>query len=563
MYKFFLCLRYLKSRALAYAAMLAVALCVAMMLIVVSVMNGFLDKVETAAKGLFGDVVIDTAGLGGLGNYDELIAAIGREVSEVEAASPFILSYGMIRIPNTEYRRAVQIAGVRLPERVKVSTFGQGLFVQEGVTDPTFDPPLEQMVRSAAQAHEFTLELYRRKRNEAGDLLSRKATEKANVENELAALQEVLDRLETALQRQQTALERLELVSRLLPEMTELRRKIGQLKAQGKTLEDQEYRQTAEKLDELVQQAKFYDADHRIILGLGIQGLVYRTDEGQTVRMMLPGHQVLLYVFPLGRQMTTSELEPNRAMLTVVDDSRTDVSSIDSEFVYVPFETLQQLNNMHADGAQPARCSQIHVKVRGHRSERELEQVAERIRGVWAKFRREYPLAAMTDVAVQTWRQRQARVIAPIEAQRTLVVVMFSIISSVAVVMILVIFYMIVVQKTRDIGVLKAVGASSGGVAWIFLLYGAFVGLVGAVVGTIGGYLFVWNINPIHDWVSRVTGLTVFTREFFLFEQIPNTVNGVNALLIVLATIAAGLIGALAPAIRAARMQPVEALRYE
>ena len=58
MYKLFLCLRYLRSRIIAYFAVLGVALCVAMMLIVVSVMNGFLDRVEKAAKGLFGDIVI-------------------------------------------------------------------------------------------------------------------------------------------------------------------------------------------------------------------------------------------------------------------------------------------------------------------------------------------------------------------------------------------------------------------------------------------------------------------------------------------------------------------------
>ena len=57
MYKLFLCLRYLRSRVIAYFAVLAVALCVAMMLIVISVMNGFLDKIERAAKGLFGPVV--------------------------------------------------------------------------------------------------------------------------------------------------------------------------------------------------------------------------------------------------------------------------------------------------------------------------------------------------------------------------------------------------------------------------------------------------------------------------------------------------------------------------
>jgi lipoprotein-releasing system permease protein len=135
--------------------------------------------------------------------------------------------------------------------------------------------------------------------------------------------------------------------------------------------------------------------------------------------------------------------------------------------------------------------------------------------------------------------------------------------SIVAIVLIFAIFYMIVYQKTKDIGVLKSLGASSIGVAGIFLGYGATVGLVGAILGTAAGAIFVHNINPIHDWIGRVSGLVVWNREWFMFDQIPNEWEWSTAFLIVAASIAAGLIGALVPAILAACKQPVEALRYE
>ena len=304
------------------------------------------------------------------------------------------------------------------------------------------------------------------------------------------------------------------------------------------------------------------------VLGLGIEGLSIRTHGGETIRLLSPSQRVVLYVFPLGR-LTSADMTPNVKPFTIIDDCKTDVSSIDSEFVYVPFDTLQKLNNMD----MPNRCSQLHFKVADNLGgEKNLRRVAAEIEEVWARFKRgaiwrqfaaQYPDMETLDLGVQTWRQRQARVVAPIESQRTLVVTMFGIISLVALVLIFVIFYMIVVQKTRDIGVLKSIGASSGGVAWIFLGYGAGVGLVGSVVGTIGGYFFVRNINPIHEAIGRWFGFQVWSREWFLFEKIPNEVEWSTAVVIVLSAIAAGLVGALIPAIKAARMQPVEALRYE
>ena len=85
MYKLFLCLKYLRKRVLAYFAMLAVTLCVFMMLVAVSVMNGFVDKIERAAKGLFGDIVISSPSLGGLSHYDEFSRYVTEHVDAVEA----------------------------------------------------------------------------------------------------------------------------------------------------------------------------------------------------------------------------------------------------------------------------------------------------------------------------------------------------------------------------------------------------------------------------------------------------------------------------------------------
>ena len=92
---------------------------------------------------------------------------------------------------------------------------------------------------------------------------------------------------------------------------------------------------------------------------------------------------------------------------------------------------------------------------------------------------------------------------------------------------------------------------------------GAVIGLIGSVVGGISAWLVVKNINAIQDFTDSVAGFRVWNRETFMFERIPNEVDWNAAVWIIASALIAGLIGSLIPAFRAARMQPVEALRYE
>ena len=270
----------------------------------------------------------------------------------------------------------------------------------------------------------------------------------------------------------------------------------------------------------------------------------------------------MLTLLPLGQQsMNVADLKPQQDLYTVVDDCHTDVSTIDSNTVYLPFETLQRINNMqpHPLAGQPGRfepgrCNQIHVKIWkktpsglvAENSRKSTQTISRAIEGIWLDFERDHPDARApgSHLYVETWRQRQVAVISQIASQRTLVVIMFGIISGVAVVLIFVIFYMIVLQKTKDIGVIKSLGASSGGVAQAVPGLRHVGGAGGRDIGTILGWLFVYDINPIHDWVGRTFGLVVWNREWFMFDKIPNEVQPSMVALIVVFAMAAGLIGA-------------------
>ncbi len=546
----------MRSRIIAWFAMVAVTLCVAMMMIVISVMNGFLGKIESAAKGLFGDIVISGGGLDGLACYDEFIREIPQAVPEVEAASPFILTYGIIRLPEWDLRQTVQLAGIRLPERANVSEFRRGLFIQSDWKDPTFNPPIDAMLERMMKDHDEDS-------NIVAKLLKGEKGAGPTPEQKVTA-----SSILYALDCQRRAMDILLRARQYEPNAREIQGKLDRFNALPAAQRDPNVLdELKEQQIQLAKTSGYRPAEDHLILSLGLRDFSFRTPAGETIRRISPGRTVDVTLIPLGKQMSMTDVSPVKRLFTVVDDCRTDVSTIDNSMVYLPFETLQRLNNMDGEAGSPGRCTQIHLKVKDALGdEASLRKVREKVDNFWrTDFVKRYDQAEPRGggVTINTWREQQAHIVSNIERQRTLVVTMFGIISLVAVVLIVVIFYVIVVQKTKDIGVIKAVGGSSFGVAQIFLMYGSFVGLVGSALGIVVGAMFVHWINEIQDWLDVVFGFRVWNREWFLFDKIPNQVDWSAAALIVVSAILAGLAGAMIPAIRAARMQPVETLRYE
>jgi len=164
---------------------------------------------------------------------------------------------------------------------------------------------------------------------------------------------------------------------------------------------------------------------------------------------------------------------------------------------------------------------------------------------------------------IQTWREKQHVWIDAITNEKLLTVFLFSIISIVAIFLVFCIFYMIVMEKTKDIGIIKSVGATSSGVAAIFLGYGLAIGLVGSLLGLLCSYLIVHNINELHAMLGQLFGVQIWNPEVYLFDKIPNTMSWTDIAVIVPVAVVSSVLGALLPAFRAARMHPVESLRWE
>jgi lipoprotein-releasing system permease protein len=244
----------------------------------------------------------------------------------------------------------------------------------------------------------------------------------------------------------------------------------------------------------------------------------------------------------------------------IVDDSRTQLWMYDSKTVYVDFHRLQRDLRMDAFDDQPARCSAIQVKIAPgadlQKTKADIQKIVDAAQADPA-IRFAYP------IKVQTWEESQSLWLGAVEHEKSLVTILFSLISVVAIFLIFCIFYMIVVEKTRDIGIIKSVGATPAGVAAIFLGYGLAIGIVGSGLGLLLGYGIIHNINYLHHEMSRWLGITIWNPEVYVFDKIPNTMNPHEVIVIVAVAIVSSVLGALVPAIRAARMNPVEALRWE
>ncbi|HUI07876.1 MAG TPA: ABC transporter permease [Verrucomicrobiae bacterium] len=163
----------------------------------------------------------------------------------------------------------------------------------------------------------------------------------------------------------------------------------------------------------------------------------------------------------------------------------------------------------------------------------------------------------------QTWAQMNQRLLGAIQVEKSVMFFILTFIVVVAAFGIMSTLITVTVQKTREIGVMKALGAASGKILRIFLLQGFIVGVFGVALGVGLGLVTVHNINPINHFLSHVVGIELFPREIYNFPSIPALLTVRDLLTIGLSALVICTLAGLLPALRAARLEPVEALRYE
>ena len=449
MVKVILAIRYLLKRRISYFAVLAVALCVFVVFVVITVLSGLTAEFKTNTHRSVGDCVVNSKSLVGFGYYQEFIDKLA-QTDFVEATSPVIKSYALVRVTlgldDIEYfDHPLGILGIDAAAHSRVTAFGQWLGFNKTDACSAFKPAYAPNLPGC-------------------------------------------------------------------------------------------------------------------VSGVGV--LFERDPEGNyIVPEEIPKFKIDVSCFPLTAKGALAKAGTGIVNTKTFYYSDYAESKIRADWsdLYLPFDEAQMLCGM---GMEPKRVNAIHIKFKpGVR----LGAGCAKVKQLWEEFVEEKGgvsgVNLLENVRVQNWKIYNRHIIAAVETERTMMMIIFGMIGIITVFIVLVVFYMIVSHKSKDIGILKSLGASNANVLSLFLGFASLIGVLGAVIGAVGGWQFLVHINQIEDWLFRRFGFQLWNRAIYAIGDIPNKIEFEVLAPIVLSAIAACVVGALIPSWQAARLKPVETLQ--
>ena len=550
MYKFLLITKYLRRKLAPLFAAVAVMLCTAMVVIVMSVMGGFLEEFRNAAHKLSGDVIVQGPNQGFEG-YEDLVARLDA-LPETAVVMPMLRAFGLLNfgenpvpviVSGVDFEQFDRIVGYRptllwdsepLVERMRLPDDERGRGVAEQMSrDYPIDPGRDSAGSGLAEA----------------------------------------------------------------------------------------------------------------IIGVEVNPYQRRDERGEySFDYNWAGSRAGLTVIPITGGGAVGTLEPERREMLVVNEFKSGLYDIDTRTVFVPFPTLQAMLKMNARegfdestinpetglGGEritiPGRTTHLLIGAADGYSVEEVAAAVQDATLAWSKDSDSIFLPW-----VKTWKQEHAQLIGAVQKEKNLVGFLFGVISLVAIFMVGTTFYTLIQDKTRDIGILRAIGATRLGILGLFVAYGLAIGVIGAGAGAalgagivhslnlvqffLGNYLGVFSLVAGATVVGGVLGLivaivvgfrqrrmmwwirwlpaaaalafllpaaasTIFLSAWsaylnsnisfvmwdpqtYMFDRIPDRLNPVEVALIMAGMIVSCVIGSLVPALVASSLEPVETLRYE
>ena len=557
MYKLLLIWRYLLTRRIALVSVVSVTLGVATMIVVNAVMLGFSREMENRIHGALSDVTVSSYSLRGFDDVDARIRDAQKVAGDlIEAITPTVTTPGMLSFEfggGEVITRQVQIVGIDAATNERVTAIAQYLQHPENrkalsfdlredgydVQNPTFgdDGVVRKRLaeagwkkrRADAKYEKYRWEERRRRR----EILEKTPQADSAPPIEDAAESDVSsgDPYVAALQNfpQAPAYDSMEETTVApsvpnapapfdgdFPDLTSpldaapSTPELAEVAPEASEVEDSPRVPTAvasTPFDGLAEFETGIDKETTqetgAILGVGlVSGLRRRhlnpttgVEELRESLATVPGADVTLSFLGVNFENPTRAFVSDR--FTVVDLYECRMAEYDESFVFVPIDRLQKLRGMIADDGTKM-ATQLLIKAKPGVK---IEELRDRLR-----VAEEFPEQLFE---IETWRDQQATTLAAVEMELSILNVLLFLSICVAGFGILAIFFMIVVEKTRDVGILKSLGASGSGIMQIFLLYGLALGVVGAGLGTALGFWFVANIQEVADFLSRMMGSKV------------------------------------------------------
>ncbi|NIA17482.1 MAG: hypothetical protein GWO86_03955 [Planctomycetes bacterium] len=247
--------------------------------------------------------------------------------------------------------------------------------------------------------------------------------------------------------------------------------------------------------------------------------------------------------------------------LTIADIVFTGIYDIDRRFIFLPIDKLTE--RLYPGQADEKFADIIHIKCAPGYNPTELLGLVDALWSDFASNTLNWRWSFIKQTRIITAVQKQSQYVAELKKQMGMLLLIFGVISGACVLLIFCIFYMIVMTKLKDVAIIKAVGAGIGKVTLIFIIFGLCVGVIGAILGVSIGYIVTVNVNTIEQWIRIIFGLKLWSSSAYIFSTIPNQFDWYWALWVSIAAVVASALGALVPAIIAAKTKPVRILRYE
>ena len=222
------------------------------------------------------------------------------------------------------------------------------------------------------------------------------------------------------------------------------------------------------------------------------------------------------------------------------------VNDYDASYVFLPLAAAQVYFQLD----DPPSVSEIQVSVD---DPERVGAVTRRISGALS----DQPLR------VADWTQSNNSFFGAVQVEQNVMFLILTLIIVVAAFNVISSLIMMVKDKTRDIAILRTIGAGRGAIMRIFLMCGASVGVTGTLVGTVLGVVFCLNIERIRQWLQSVTGTTLFNPEVYYLEHLPAKLEWDEVGRVIAMALVLSILATLYPSWRAARTDPVEALRHE